>query len=281
MQQPLLIVTGKGGVGKSAVASALAIDGARRGLRVLVIGMVDRHGVAGHLGVDHLDYEPAEIRPGLFAMAIDRPTALDEYLRLQLHVPKFSRIGPIARAFDALASAAPGIRETVTMGKVLYEARTQAWDLVVADAPPSGQIGSHLRAPRTIAELVGVGRVREQVQWMEEWMADPARTGLVLVSLPEELPAIETTEALTWLEHEQLIDVAAVIANRVLEPLGAAVPADVASPLGAAAALHDGIHAEQQRWLATLPATEELPYLFGVTGPVEVAERLADALEER
>jgi len=277
----LLIVTGKGGVGKSAVTAALAVDAARRGLRVLAIGMVEGQGLAGHLGVEKLTYQPAEVRPGIFAMAINRPAALDEYLRLQLHVPKFSRIGPIARAFDALASAAPGIRETVTMGKVLFEARTREWDLVVADAPPSGQIGSHLRAPRTISDLVGAGRVREQTRWMEEWLNDPVKTGLVIVSTAEELPAIETVETLAWLEHEQVVDVASVITNRTLEPLGASVPADVSAPIGAAAALHDGIFHEQQRWLATLPDGPRLPYLFGVTGPVEVTERLADVLEER
>lgn len=278
MHQNLLIVSGKGGVGKSAVAAALAIAAARRGRRVLAIGMADT-GLAAHLGLDHLEYRPIEARAGINALVIDRPAALDEYLRLQLGVPKVTRIGPIARAFDALASAAPGIREVVTIGKVLYEARTNAWDLVVADAPPSGQIGSHLRAPRTVAELVGAGKVREQVQWMREYLADPDLTGLVLVTLVEELPVVETTETLAWLEAEAVTNVAEVITNRVLEPLGATVPADVTSPIGAAAALHAGVHDEQQRWLAELPEGPQLPYLFGATGPGEVAERLADELE--
>ena len=275
VHQNLLIVSGKGGVGKSAVAAALAIAAARRGRRVLAIGMTD-NGLAAHLGVDTLVYRPKEVRPGLHGMVIDRPAALDEYLRLQLGVPKVTRIGPIARAFDALASAAPGIREIVTMGKVLYEARTNAWDLVVADAPPTGQIGSHLRAPRTVSELVGAGKVREQVRWMHDYTADPALTGLILVTLAEELPVIETEETLAWLETEDLVTVRAVLTNRVLAPLGAPVPADTSRPVGAAAALHDGIYAEQQRWLEELPDGLNIPFLFGATGPREVAERLAD-----
>lgn len=282
MQQQLVIVTGKGGVGKSAVSAALAIEAARRGKKVLAIGMVEKRGLAAHLGVESLGYEPTEVRPGIFALGIERPAALDEYLRIQLRVPKLSRIGPVARAFDALASAAPGIRETVTMGKVLFETRTNNWDLVVADAPPSGQIGSHIRAPKTVAELVGAGRVREQTRWMEDIMADGARTGLIMVTLAEELPTVETAETLEWISTERLIGVAEIITNRIVEPLGARVPADVSTPLGAAAALHDGIYREQQRWLAKLPDRgRALPYLFGVTGPVEVAERLADVLEER
>lgn len=281
MNQRLLIVTGKGGVGKSAVAAALSIQAARRGRRVLAIGMTEADGLAFHLGLERLRYSVTEVRPGLHAMAINRPEALDEYLRFQLGVPKLTRIGPIARAFDALASAAPGIRETVTIGKVLNEARSNNWDLVVADAPPSGQIGSHLRAPRTISELVGTGKIREQVRWMHDHMADPARTGLIVVTLAEELPAVETAEMLEWLDAEELIDVAAVISNRILEPLGASVPVGTTGAVQEAAALHAGIYREQQRWLKTLPVDVQLPFLFGVTGPAEVASRLADVLEER
>ncbi|MBK5266953.1 MAG: AAA family ATPase [Acidimicrobiia bacterium] len=282
MHQQLLLVTGKGGVGKSAVSAALAIEAARRGQKVLAIGMVEKRGLAAHLGVESLSYEATEVRPGVFALGIERPAALDEYLRIVLRVPKLSRIGPVARAFDALASAAPGIRETVTMGKVLFETRTNNWDLVVADAPPSGAIGSHIRAPKTVAELVGAGKVREQTRWMEDLMGDRARTGLVMVTLAEELPTVETAETLKWISEEGLIGVAEVITNRILEPLGARIPADLSTPIGAAAALHDGIFQEQQRWLAQLPDRgRELPYLFGVTGPVEVAERIADELEQR
>ena len=113
-------------------------------------------------------------------------------------------------------------------------------------------------------------------------MADRTRTGLVMVTLAEELPTIETAETLDWIANEDLINVAEVITNRILEPLGAKVPVDVSTPMGAAAALHDGIFHEQQKWLAELPGRgRALPYLFGVTGPVEVAERLADVLEQR
>lgn len=280
MQQRLLIVTGKGGVGKSAMTAALAIQAARKGLRVLAIGMTESSGLASHLGREGLRYQPDEVRSGLFALGINRPEALDEYLRVQLGVPKVTRIGPIARAFDALASAAPGIRETVTMGKVMYEAQTNEWDLVVADAPPSGQIASHLRAPTTISELVGVGKVREQVEWMQSDMADPALTGMVLVALAEELPVVETQETLALLEEEQLIHVAAIFANRLLDPLGAKVPDDVHSPVGSAAALHAGIYAEQRKWTKMLGTHRRLPYLFGATGPTEVARRLADHLDQ-
>ncbi len=274
----LIIVSGKGGVGRSAVSAALALRAARTGMKVLVVSMTESVGLAEHLGVDHLGPAAVEIRAGLSALQIERPAALDEYLRLQVGLPKFARLGPLADAFDALASAAPGIREIVTMGKALYEVRRgDTWDLVVADGPPIGQIGSHLRAPRTVSDLVPTGRIREQSAWMAEFLADPEKSALILVTLAEELPALETAEAVTWLRNSELITTHSIITNRVLEPLemsATTIPDN--GPVRDAALLHRGLTEEQARWLERTPDGPRLPYLFGATGPAEVAKRLAD-----
>lgn len=274
----LVVVTGKGGVGRSAVAAALALRAVRAGKQVLAVSMTESSGLAEHLGQENLGPDPAEVRSGLFALQVERPAALDEYLRLQVGVPRFARLGPLGDAFDALASAAPGIREVITMGKVLYEVRRQNWDLVVADGPPIGQIGSHLRAPRTVSDLVPTGRIQEQAAWMSAIMTDPEQAGLVMVTLPEELPTIETAEALSWLENSPLIEVVSVITNRVLDPLDVEF-AGLSGPVAEAAALHTGLVVEQAGWLERTPPGPHLPYLFGVTGPAEVAERLADLVE--
>ncbi len=272
----LLIVTGKGGVGRSAVSAALAISAARRGGKVLAIDMNEAMGLASHLGAETLTFASHEIRRGLFASSIDRPSALDEYLRLQIGIPRFARMGPVARAFDALATAAPGIRETITMGKVLYEGARGDWDLVVADAPPSGQIASFLRSPRTIAELVPTGRVRDQTHWMEEHLLH--RTDLVVVTLAEELPINETHEFLEWIAAHPVASVDRVLVNRVLAPLGFD-PKTRRGQRQEAALLHEGLVTQQTFWRDALGPHEALPFFFGATGPIEVAERLADELE--
>ena len=277
----LVIVTGKGGVGRSAVSAAVALHAAREGQKVLAISMTESAGLADHLGVEHLGPEVHEVRAGLSALQVERPAALDEYLRLQVGIPKFARLGPIADAFDALASAAPGIREIVTMGKVLYEVRRGGtWDLVVADGPPIGQIGSHLRAPRTVSDLVPTGRIREQASWMADILADPARSALVLVTLAEELPALETAEAVTWLQNSGLINIHSIITNRLLDPLEITDPGTLSNgPVREAAFLHQGLVNEQARWRQATLAGPSFPYIFGATGPPEVAERLADLVE--
>lgn len=278
MPTSLTLVTGKGGVGKSAVAAALALAARRRGQRVLALDMVNAGGLGAHLGEPELDFDPRPIGEGLEASTIDRARALIEYLRVQIGVPALATMGPAARAFDALASTAPAVREVVTVGKVLWEVKRGVWDAVVADGPPTGQIGSYLRAARTIRELVATGRILEQVEWMEEILTDPDRTDLTVVTLLEELPAVETAETLAWVRAEGLVGSITVVANRVLPALGTRVPSGT-DPVAAAAALHHDLWQEQQEWAGHVPVDRSLPYLFGTHTPAEVGERLTDALE--
>lgn len=274
----LVLVSGKGGVGKSAIAAALALDGRRRGARVLAVDMSGGGGLGHHLGEPELEPTPRPIGEGLEALAVDRAEALVEYLRVQIGVPALATIGPAARAFDALASAAPAVREVVTIGKVLWEVKQETWDLVVADAPPTGQIGSYLGAARAIRELVKTGRILDQVEWMETILSDPATSELCLVTLLEELPVVETSETIDQVRTAGLVGMISVYANRVLDRLDADTP-EGDGPVAAAAALHQSLWEEQEQWRQRIPVDRSLPYLFGTHTPAEVAERLADVLE--
>lgn len=277
LSKRLLIVSGKGGTGKSAVAAGIAMLAQRRGLRVLAIEMGSEGGLSTHFGTGPLDFQSREIRPGLHALRIVRSEALLEYLSLQLRLPGMGRFGAVARAFDALATAAPAVREIITIGKVLWEVREDRWDLVVADAPPTGQIGSYLRAPLSIAELVPTGRIGGQADWMRATLTDPEQTLLALVTLPEELPATETAHTLAWLEKTDVVPPPLVIANRVLPELG-----DKSTPegvVGEMAAMHRALRSEQVRWLEKVPSDISLPFLFGLFTPGEVAAKLSEHLE--
>jgi anion-transporting ArsA/GET3 family ATPase len=277
LEKRLVLVSGKGGVGKSAVAAGLSLLGQRRGLRVLAMEMDSPGGLSAHFATGPLEFEPREIRPGLHAMQMVRSDALLEYLALQLSIKGMARFGPLARAFDALATTAPGIREIITIGKAVWEVREDRWDVVIADAPPTGQIGSFLRAPATIAELVPTGRVRTQADFMSETLRDPKITELVLICLPEELPVTETEETMQWLAKEDVMSKPTLIANRVLEQL--TDPDTPPGPVGEAAALHRALWTEQQRWLERLPPDHSIPYLHGLFTPGEVAAHIADEFE--
>jgi anion-transporting ArsA/GET3 family ATPase len=153
---------------------------------------------------------------------------------------------------------------------------------VITDAPPLGQLFSYLRAPATVAGLVPTGVVQNQAIQMRATLADPTISGLVLVTLPEELPVIETAEALEQLAEEPVIDLAAVVANRVLDPLEIdpdELAAVSAGPHRSAAALHRTLAADQHEWLRILPETHRLPFRFGLETPGEVAAKLAEEWE--
>ena len=272
----LTLVSGKGGVGKSAIATGLALYAHRQGRRVLAIDVTGAGGLAAHLGGGRLEFKPREVRPGLSALTIDRTKALAEYVKVQIGVPQFATMGPLARAFDALASTAPGVREVITLGKVLWEVQHGGYDLVVADCPPTGAIIGLLRAPRTIAELVPSGRVRHQAEWMSQLLSRKT-TELVLVTLAEELPTVETQETMAHLASENLVEPPTIVTNRVLPRLetdakGSGVAAE-------AAILHRSLYRNQQDWMKRLPPARKLPDLFGLLTPGEVAARMADAWE--
>jgi anion-transporting ArsA/GET3 family ATPase len=279
LDRRLLFVSGKGGVGKSAVATSLALNAARHGKRVLLLGMIDGLGLAVHLGVNGLDADSREVAPGVFAAAIDRLQALDEYIKLQLRLPKVAPTRQFSRALNVLVETAPGIREIVSMGKPIFEAQQRHWDLVIVDAPPVGSLISYLRAPATVARIVPTGSIQDQAKTMKRYLASSDRTGLILVTIPEELPIIETIEALDELAEEPLIDLAAIVVNRVLAPLG--VSEDVlaelpATPIRAAATLHHTLQDHQMHWLDAIPDARRLPHLFGLLTPGEVAARLSE-----
>ena len=218
LDRSFVFVTGKGGVGKSSVAGALAALSARRGRRTLVCEMDAKGALASALGVETLEFEPRELEPNLFAMAMNTEDSLREYLRLFVKIPMIGKIGPLARTFDFVADAAPGVKEILAVGKLCHEVRVRNYDLVVVDAEATGHIVAQIGAPRVIRNLVQVGLVRDQTDWMLDLLTDPQITGVAIVTTPEEMPVTETLELVGRLERETGVAPTAIIANRVLTP---------------------------------------------------------------
>ena len=111
-------------------------------------------------------FVPAPVAPGVSVMSMDTEASLREYLKVSLRIPLVGRIGPLAKAFDFVATAAPGVREILTVGKLCWEVRERHYDLVVVDAPASGHVVGQLGAPQAINDLVKVGQIRSQTDWM-------------------------------------------------------------------------------------------------------------------
>jgi anion-transporting ArsA/GET3 family ATPase len=199
LDKRLLLVTGKGGVGKSTVSAALALLAARRGKRVLVCEVNAQERVAPLLGAPPAGATVRQAEPGIFTVNVTPAEAMREY---GLMVLKFRAIYEAVfenRVVRYFLKAIPSLAELVMLGKILFEARAvdqgrPRWDLVVVDAPSTGHAVQLLRVPAALIDTVPAGPLRHDAQWMRDLLVDPARTSLSIVTLPEEMPVNESIE---------------------------------------------------------------------------------------
>jgi anion-transporting ArsA/GET3 family ATPase len=249
------VVTGKGGVGKTTVAAALGLVAARRGQRTIVAEVARRDDVSRALGGEGIQEE--ELAPGLHHLSIDPERAMELYLTDQLPTA-LAELLSSSRTFTYLAAATPGMRELLTVGKVWELAQEDRrapgaapYDLVVLDAPATGHGVAILSAPRTFARTARVGRIARQGRTIDAMVTDPARTGVIAVARPEEMPVTETLSLQDALRDEVGLDVGLVVANAVLPQRFSAAEAVAleAAPDGpeVRAARHAGARARAQR----------------------------------
>jgi anion-transporting ArsA/GET3 family ATPase len=222
LDKRLLFVTGKGGVGKTTVATALGLAAALRGRRTIVCEVSQQERMSHAFRREGVGYSEAELAPNLFAISIDPQRALEEYLADQIGSERISTLLARNRIFDYLVAAAPGARELATIGKVwelaqLDRVTTGAapYDLVVVDAPATGQGLAMLRAPQTFAGVARVGPVRRQALKIHAFVSNPEVTGVVAVATPEEIPVNETLELGERMREEIGLDLDAVLVNGV------------------------------------------------------------------
>ena len=217
LQRRLIFVTGKGGVGKSTVATALGLVAARRGLRTIVAELSSQDRVRRAFDHEGETFEAVELADGLFTISIDPQDAMEEYLRV-----KTGTVGQAlgaSRLFGAFAMATPGMRELLSVGKVWelsqHKRRTSdshAYDLVIVDSPASGHGVGILRTPRTFAEIARVGPIAHQGRSIAATIADHEFTAVIAVAIGEEMSVNETL----WLRDslaEDELQLEAVIVN--------------------------------------------------------------------
>ena len=201
----LHVVTGKGGVGKTTVATALAIALAEGGHRVLVVEVEGRQALAQLFDVAALPYEErhlamAEGGGEIVGLAIDPELALLEYLEMFYNLKRAGRALRRMGAIDFVTTLAPGLRDVLLTGKVKESAtRTDkggkfVYDAVILDAPPTGRIRQFLDATREVANLTKAGPINRQSTGVIELLHGP-RTAVHIVTLLEEMPVQETIDA--------------------------------------------------------------------------------------
>lgn len=240
-QARLVLVSGKGGVGKSTCAAALALAAVDSGQRVCLVEVEGRQTMARLFGTRPWDFTEREVRPGLWGLSIDPDASLAEYLEQFYGARRLSKLVVGSTAVEFATTAAPGIKDVLLIGKIADVERRQRdgkpgrhYDVVVVDAPPTGRLVSFLRAPEATTHLVSVGPIRNQAQRIVDLLVDHERTVLHLATLYEELPVQETLEAVEALEGLG-VQIGAILANKVLDERLAAEEVEALASLDDAA----------------------------------------------
>jgi anion-transporting ArsA/GET3 family ATPase len=222
LDKRLLFVTGKGGVGKSTVALALGLAAASRGKRTIVCEVSSQETASRLFKKGEIGFNEVQVAPDLWAISIDPDESLREYLLLQLKVRAMRDLLVRSRLFNYLTAATPGLKELVTIGKIWELAqidrrvkKASNYDLVIVDAPATGHGVGFLQTPRTFAGIARMGPVHSQAQELHRFITDHDATGVVIVSLPEEMPVNESAALESQLSHEVGMAVDRVYMNAV------------------------------------------------------------------
>ncbi len=198
-------------MGRSSVAAALARRAVRAERRVLAVDMVADGGLAR--AVADGGTGPSD-RLEVIDLELER--VVREYVQLYLKIPiPATNIGPIKGIFDYVATAAPGVREILTIGKVVQELQTGPYDVVVADGPATGHVVELLAAPENLASVVGVGPLTAQADRIGSSLRDHDTTEVVLVTLPTELAVNEVLELRRRILDETDVAIGAVVVNQM------------------------------------------------------------------
>ena len=300
----VIIVAGKGGVGKTAVTAAMAVAASSVGLRTLVVEVEGKSGLSSMFGSPDFTYEQVELLPdehggGAVARTVTPDDALLDYLG-EHGMHRISNRLVASGALDLVATAVPGIRDILVLGKVKQLERSGEYDLIVLDAHAAGHAISFLRSATGLADAVRVGPINSQAREVLGLLNDPARARVVLVTLPEETPVNELIETAYSLEDQVGVALGPVVVNGVFadlpglseDPEAAAAEAGVGLLEGEADLLRAAAEFRLQRTALQrtqldrmadeLPLPQlELPYLF--TSQLDRADldALAEALLEQ
>src|SRR5438270_10109077 len=226
-QTRLLIVAGKGGVGKTTVSAALARMAARAGLTTLIVEVEGKSGLAAAFGRrEALTYDEMVLAAGggpdgaadVRARTLTSDDALLEYLA-DHGMRRISKRLTNSGALDVVATAVPGIKDILVLGKVKQLERAATADLIVLDAPAAGHAVTFLMSARGLLDAVTVGPIRAQATDVIELLSDPTRCQVMLVTLPEETPVNEVVETAFKLEDKVGVSLSPVVVNGMYPPI--------------------------------------------------------------
>jgi anion-transporting ArsA/GET3 family ATPase len=303
----VVIVAGKGGVGKTTVTAALARMAAAEGLDTLIVEVEGKSGLAALFDRPPLDYEESILWPRAGAEGEVRGRTLtpDDALLEYLDDHGMRRVSKrlvSTGALDVVATAVPGIKDILILGKVKQLEQRGVADLILLDAPAAGHAITFLLAARALLDTVRVGPIATQAHEVVGLLSDPGRAQVLLVTMPEETPVNELVETAFHLEDRVGVSLGPVVVNGLypdldgleVDPEQAAAEAGTTLREGEAAALKAAAEFRQlrtalqrsqlDRLAERLPLPQlRLPFLFkadlGAADLTTLARALRDGVE--
>jgi len=220
LDRRMIVVAGKGGVGRTTTAVCIGLAAAARGKRVAVVELHGSSGIPELWGLGARQYAARALAPGVDTFSMTPGEAIDDFATRRLKVDALVRMVFHNRIAESFLDAVPGLHDLIQLGKLksllVHEyARDLHYDLIVIDAPATGHGLTLLASPRSMAEMTRVGPFYEEARQIEGVLSDPTKTGLVLVTLPEELPINESLQLAGELGPDQPL-LAGVVVNQVL-----------------------------------------------------------------
>jgi anion-transporting ArsA/GET3 family ATPase len=220
-----LFVTGKGGVGKSTVSAALARAFASRGKRVLLTSCCGQERLSLHFGVPRLGSEIRRIAHRVYGVHLDPEHALSEYGTMMLKRRVVFEAVFNNKLVRSFLKGVPGLYEWAVLGKAWFHSTEKRkdgsprFDVVIYDAPATGHGLDMLRVPKVILDVAPPGILRRDAERAWKMFTDPRYTGVVVVTLPEDLPTTEALELIETLDRDLGLPVARLVVNAVMEEL--------------------------------------------------------------
>jgi anion-transporting ArsA/GET3 family ATPase len=215
LDRKLLFVTGKGGVGKTTVAAAMGLCAARRGKRVLVVEIDTDPAMQRLFGSSRIGFDPVQVATNLWACNLEGRACMQAFVKKTVRSDRVSELILGNKIVGVFFESAPSVVEAVILDQIAIRTTetTPAYDLVIVDLPASGHAVTFLRVPRSMAEMVSVGELAGHLRSIDALLSHPDKSGLVLVTLPEEMPTTETIELSRNIERRVTTPVCAVVVN--------------------------------------------------------------------
>lgn len=218
----IVFVVGKGGTGKTTLSAALALAAAGAGERVLLVEVGEADALGTLFGEASLPPQtPVEIHPGIWGAGVDARQVLVDYVYTFVNITVAADVITRAKLFDHVAEGTPGLKQVMTLGQIWRWDREKngdgspRFDRIIIDAPATGHGESLLRQPKALIDMLRTGPLADQTGLVQDMLTDRDRTGIWLVTLPEELPVNEAVGFLQTAETELRMTVEKIIVNGV------------------------------------------------------------------